>query len=43
MKTMDDFNFEDKKALVRVDFNVPLNEELEVTDSNRIERPSQPS
>ena len=32
MKTIDDFNFEDKKALVRVDFNVPLNENLEVTD-----------
>ncbi len=37
MKTIDDFNFEDKKALVRVDFNVPLNENLEVTDLTRIE------
>lgn len=37
MITIDDFNFENKKALVRVDFNVPLNENFEVTDSNRIE------
>ena len=37
MVTIDDFNFEDKKALIRVDFNVPLNENFEVTDANRIE------
>ncbi|MEJ2584227.1 MAG: phosphoglycerate kinase, partial [Robiginitalea sp.] len=37
MITIDDFNFKDKKALIRVDFNVPLNENFEVTDSNRIE------
>ena len=37
MKTIDDFNFENKKALIRVDFNVPLNETFEVTDANRIE------
>ena len=37
MKTLDNFNFEDKKALIRVDFNVPLNEDFEVTDTNRIE------
>ena len=37
MKTIDDFNFNNKKALVRVDFNVPLNEDMEVTDTNRIE------
>ncbi|WP_445386364.1 phosphoglycerate kinase [Robiginitalea sp. IMCC44478] len=37
MKTIDDFNFEGKKALIRVDFNVPLNEDFEVTDTNRIE------
>ncbi len=37
MITIDDFNFENKKALIRVDFNVPLNENFEVTDSNRIE------
>ena len=37
MKTIDDFNFEDKKALIRVDFNVPLNSDLKVTDTSRIE------
>jgi phosphoglycerate kinase len=37
MKTVNDFNFKDKKALIRVDFNVPLNENLEVTDTTRIE------
>jgi phosphoglycerate kinase len=36
MKTLDDFNFENKKALIRVDFNVPLNENFEVTDPTRI-------
>ncbi len=37
MKTINDFNFKDQKALIRVDFNVPLNEEFQVTDANRIE------
>ncbi len=37
MKTIEDFNFKHKKALVRVDFNVPLNAEFKVTDTNRIE------
>ena len=37
MKTIDDFDFKNKKALIRVDFNVPLNDDHEVTDSNRIE------
>ncbi len=37
MKTINDFNFENKKALIRVDFNVPLDEELNVTDATRIE------
>ncbi len=37
MKTIKDFNFKNKKALIRVDFNVPLNEKLEVTDATRIE------
>ena len=37
MKTVDDFNFEHKKALIRVDFNVPLDEGFNVTDTNRIE------
>ena len=36
MKTINEFNFKNKKALIRVDFNVPLNEALEVTDSTRI-------
>lgn len=36
MKTVNDVNFEDKKALIRVDFNVPLDENLEVTDDTRI-------
>ena len=36
MKTLNDFNFENKKALIRVDFNVPLNEQFEVTDDTRI-------
>ena len=37
MKTIEDYNFKDKKALIRVDFNVPLNEKHEVTDATRIE------
>ncbi len=37
MATINDFNFENKKALVRVDFNVPLDEDLNVTDTSRIE------
>jgi len=36
MKTLNDFNFENKKALIRVDFNVPLNDAFEVTDATRI-------
>lgn len=36
MKTLNDFNFENKKALIRVDFNVPLNDNFEVTDATRI-------
>ena len=37
MQRIDNFNFAGKRALVRVDFNVPLNKEtLEVTDDNRI-------
>ena len=37
MKTIDDFNFEGKKALIRVDFNVPLDGESNVTDTSRID------
>ncbi|MFJ1429727.1 phosphoglycerate kinase [Capnocytophaga canimorsus] len=37
MKTIDNFNFKDKKALIRVDFNVPLDENFKVTDNTRIE------
>jgi len=37
MKTMNAINFEGKKALLRVDFNVPLNENFEVTDATRIQ------
>lgn len=36
MKQIDAYNFKDKRALIRVDFNVPLNAKLEVTDSTRI-------
>lgn len=36
MKTISDFNFKDKKAVVRVDFNVPLDADFNVTDDNRI-------
>jgi phosphoglycerate kinase len=37
MKTLKDFNFKNKKALIRVDFNVPLDENFNVTDATRIE------
>lgn len=37
MKTINDYNFNNKKALVRVDFNVPLNDQQEVGDTSRIE------
>jgi phosphoglycerate kinase len=36
MKTIDSFDFSNKKALIRVDFNVPLNERFEITDDTRI-------
>ncbi|AZA81372.1 phosphoglycerate kinase [Chryseobacterium lactis] len=36
MKTINDFNFKDKKALVRVDFNVPQDDQLNVSDNTRI-------
>jgi phosphoglycerate kinase len=37
MKTLNDFNFKDKKAIIRVDFNVPLDDNFNVTDATRIE------
>ncbi len=36
MKNIKDFDFSNKKAIVRVDFNVPLNDKFEVTDDTRI-------
>lgn len=36
MQTIDQFNFAGKKAFVRVDFNVPLDEQFKITDDNRI-------
>lgn len=37
MKTVDYINFSGKKALVRVDFNVPLDDQFKITDDNRIQ------
>ncbi|WP_308006427.1 phosphoglycerate kinase, partial [uncultured Chryseobacterium sp.] len=36
MKTINDFNFNEKKTLVRVDFNVPQDDQLKVADNTRI-------
>lgn len=36
MQTIDNFNFAGKKAFVRVDFNVPLDENFHITDDTRI-------
>jgi phosphoglycerate kinase len=36
MITIDDFNFNNKKALIRVDFNVPLDQDFNVSDDTRI-------
>ncbi len=37
MRTIDNFNFNGKRALIRVDFNVPLDENFNITDTNRID------
>lgn len=36
MQTIDTYNFQGKKALIRVDFNVPLNDKFEITDDTRM-------
>ncbi len=36
MKTINKYNFAGKRALIRVDFNVPLNSSFEITDDNRL-------
>lgn len=36
MKTIDQCNFKDKKALIRVDFNVPLDKDFNITDDKRM-------
>ncbi len=37
MKTIDTYNFANKRVLVRVDFNVPLDDNQKITDTNRID------
>ncbi len=36
MSKFSDFNFQGKTALIRVDFNVPLNDNFEITDDTRM-------
>lgn len=36
LKTIDQYNFSGKKALIRVDFNVPLDKQYNITDDSRI-------
>ena len=35
-KNIDNYNFTGKKVIIRVDFNVPLNEQFDITDETRI-------
>jgi phosphoglycerate kinase len=37
MKTIDQYNFAGKKALIRVDYNVPLDNNFQVTDDTRLQ------
>ena len=37
MRTLKDINFKNQRAIVRVDFNVPLNEDSQITDTTRIQ------
>ncbi|NQT78374.1 MAG: phosphoglycerate kinase [Bacteroidetes bacterium] len=37
MKTIENYNFNNKRVLIRVDFNVPLDENYEITDTTRID------
>ena len=36
MPTFSDFNFAGHKALIRVDFNVPLDDQFKITDDTRM-------
>ncbi len=36
MQSIETYNFKNKKALIRVDFNVPLNDKFEITDDTRM-------
>ena len=38
MQTIHSYNFSGKKALIRVDFNVPLNDKFEITDDTRMQK-----
>jgi phosphoglycerate kinase len=37
MRTIDNFDFRGKRALIRVDYNVPLDDQFNITDTNRID------
>lgn len=36
MKTIDQINYKDKRVVMRVDFNVPLDENFNITDDTRM-------